>query len=362
MKPSRTVLLNPGPVTLTERVRAALLREDQCHREPEFAEMTLDIRSRLARLYRTAEGEFEAVLLTGSGTCAVEAMISSLAPNRQKTLVLTNGVYGERIATMLAAHGKPHLALKADWLEPIDLSAAENILRQDALISHVLAVHHETTTGRLNDIEAVADLCRRHGKQLLLDAVSSFGGEAIDFSHPNLLAAASTGNKCLHGIVGVCFVLVRKAVFASSTSSASTLYLDLFRYEKDQRQGYSPFTQAVHGYFALQEALEELEEDGGWRARHERYRHLSSAIRAELAKRDIHIILPEVDCSSMLSSFRLPEGWDYTRLHAALREAGFVIYAGQGGLFHSVFRVCNMGDIRDEDLQRLLAAFASLFS
>lgn len=361
LNPRRTVLLNPGPVTLTERVRAALLREDQCHREPEFAEMTLDIKSRLVRLYCTAETDFEAVLLTGSGTCAVEAMISSLAPNREKTMVLANGVYGERMAMMLAAHGKPHVVLYSDWLKPIDLAAAERILRQDTLISHVATVHHETTTGRLNDVQAVADLCQRHNKQMLLDAVSSFGGEAIDFGHPSLLAAASTGNKCLHGIVGVCFVLVRKNVFKSCISGSSTIYLDLFRYEKDQRQGYSPFTQAVHSCFAIQEALHELEDGGGWRARRERYRQLSSAIRAELGNRDIQLLIPEEVCSSMLSSFRLPKGWNYTAVHNALREAGFVIYAGQGALSDSVFRLCTMGDIQDDDLQRLLATFASVF-
>ena len=357
----RTVLLNPGPVTLSERVRNALLREDQCHREPEFATLTLDIKARLARVYPAAEPGFEAVLLTGSGTCAVEAMLSTLAPNHAKTLVVANGVYGERIAAMLQAHGKPHTVVQSDWLEAMDLAAAEAALEADPAITHVVAVHNETTTGRLNDIDSLAELCRVHDRQLLLDAVSSFGGEALDFNHPALLAVAATGNKCLHGIVGSCFVMVRKTAFTTTGSQSATLYLDLFRYQKEQLGGYSPYTQAVHACFALQEALAELEEQGGWQARRTRYRLLSGAIRKELTGLGIQLLLSGSDYSSMISSFLLPAGWDYRRLHDALREAGFVIYAGQGGLYHAMFRVCNMGDIHDGDIQRLLATFRALF-
>jgi 2-aminoethylphosphonate-pyruvate transaminase len=357
----RTVLLNPGPVTLSERVRNALLREDLCHREPEFAALTLDIKARLARLYTAAEAGFEPVLLTGSGTCAVEAMLSTLAPNTARTLVVANGVYGERMAGMLHAHGKPHVIVRSDWLDPMDLAATETAIKTDSAITHVVAVHNETTTGRLNDIGALAGLCRRYGRNLMVDAVSSFGGEAIDFAHPSLLAVAATGNKCLHGIVGTCFVLARRSAFTEGHSQAATLYLDLFRYQKEQTEGYSPYTQAVHACFALQEALLELEEQGGWEARRHRYRTLSGAIRTELFRLGIPLLLPASECSAMVSSFVLPVGWAYRRLHDALREAGFVIYAGQGGLYHAVFRVCTLGDISDEDVQRLRASFRRLF-
>ncbi len=355
-----TILLNPGPVTLSERVRRALLREDACHREPDFAELMLDIKRRLVGVYPEAANKFDAVALTGSGTCAVEAMVASLAPREGKTLVLANGVYGERITAMLKAHNRPFSEIRSDWTAAMDLKQAEQQLAADSAITHVVAVHNETTTGRLNDIDALLALVARHKCHVMLDAVSSFGAEAIDFSHPNLLAVASTGNKCLHGIVGIAFVMVRRAAFASGKSQSDSLYLDLFAYHKAQQTGFSPFTQATHACFALAEALAELEETGGWQARRARYRKLADAIRVTLAELGVTLYLPADSYSSMISSFHLPRGWTYERLHDELRAAGFVIYAGQGDLSKSMFRVCNMGDIQDGDLARLLAVLRRL--
>ena len=170
-------LLNPSPVTLTDRVRGALQQLDLCHREKAFAELQLDIRQRLEAIY-PAEG-YVAILLTGSGTAAVEAMVGSVVPRDGHALVVANGVYGDRMAQMLGAQGKRHHILATDWLQGIDLAAVDARLAADPTITHVLAVHHETTTGRLNDLDALGAVCRRHGRPLLLDAVSSFGAEPI---------------------------------------------------------------------------------------------------------------------------------------------------------------------------------------
>ena len=124
----RQVLLNPGPVTLSDRVRSALTRGDWCHREPEFAELMRDINARLARVYSGMKGSFEAATLTGSGTSAVEGMLHSFAPREAATLVVSNGIYGERIASMLAAQGKAHWNTKGSWLEPIDMGRVEALL------------------------------------------------------------------------------------------------------------------------------------------------------------------------------------------------------------------------------------------
>jgi 2-aminoethylphosphonate-pyruvate transaminase len=355
-----TLLLNPGPVTLSARVRQALLREDMCHREPEFAALMLDIKARLLGVYPRSREAFEAIPLTGSGTCAVEAMLSSLAPKGSKTLVVTNGVYGERMAAILARQGKPFQVVASPWTETMDLAAVRVALQGDRAITHVAAVHNETTTGRLNDLGGLADLCEEHGRALMVDCVSSFGGELVDFDRPSLLAVAATGNKCLHGIVGIAFVLVRRAAFDGAPSCSDSLYLDLYGYQVAQRDGFSPFTQAVHACFALQEALRELEDGGGWEARNARYRQLAGRIRTALGGLGVPLMLPEEAYSSMISSFRLPPGWTYERLHDALRAAGFVIYAGQGGLQHAMFRVCNMGDLWDEDIDRLLAVCGGL--
>jgi 2-aminoethylphosphonate-pyruvate transaminase len=117
----RTILLNPGPVTLSDGVRESLHRGDWCHREPEFADLTSEINGRLVRVYREMAGKFDAVMLTGSGTSAVEAMLASFAPTASTTLVVANGVYGERMAKILAVHGKPHTVVQSAWGEPMDI-------------------------------------------------------------------------------------------------------------------------------------------------------------------------------------------------------------------------------------------------
>lgn len=352
------ILLNPGPVTLTPTVRESLLQEDLCHREPEFASLCLDIIGRLAGLYPEARERYAPILLTGSGTCAVEAMLATVVPSNGNTLVISNGVYGERMAAMLKAHGKAFESCVFDWLAPVDLAVVERAM-QARDYAFVVTVHNETTTGRLNELSPLLDLCQRHGAQLLLDAVSSFGAEAIPFEHPALAAVASTGNKCLHGIVGTALVMVRRDLLEGESQSNS-LYLDLFPYYRQQQSGYSPFTQAVHAYYALQASLTELAAQGGYQGRQRRYLQVANRIRDGLEALGLRLLLPRAENSSMITSFYLPEGWTYEALHDALKQAGFVIYAGQGDLQREIFRIANMGHIQDADVERLLAVFSDV--
>ncbi|MCL1817384.1 MAG: aminotransferase class V-fold PLP-dependent enzyme, partial [Spirochaetaceae bacterium] len=247
MKPDNRpmILLNPGPVTISERVRASLMEEDLCHREPEFAQLVLDIRKRITAVYEGCAG-YEALLLSGSGTCAVEAMLQSFAPRGGKTLVVANGIYGERMAAMLKAQGKPHTLLKGPWPEAVNLAAAEEELKKDPAITHVAAIHHETTTGRLNDCAALGELCGKYGKGFFVDAVSSFAGDEIRCADWNISALAATANKCVHGIPGICFALARRDLLEAGASEASCLYLDLYKMYAEQKSGFSPFTQATH--------------------------------------------------------------------------------------------------------------------
>ncbi|HKQ54038.1 MAG TPA: 2-aminoethylphosphonate--pyruvate transaminase, partial [Pyrinomonadaceae bacterium] len=348
----KVYLLNPGPVTLTERVRRALLRRDICHREPEFAALQNDVRDRLARVYPEAESDYTAVLITGSGTAAVEAMIDSLVPRAGKALVVANGVYGERVAAILQAHGKQFETVRSEWTEPMNLAETEDRLKRDRELTHVVAVHHETTTGRLNDIAALGALCQKYGVALLLDAVSSFGGEQIDFRGWNVEGCAATANKCLHGVPGISFVLVRNTALADRPSGATTLYLDIFRNYQEQAKGYPLFTPAVHVLYALQEALVEMEEAGGWGARRQRYQALSRILRTGLRRAGLRLLLDdERDYSCVLSSFLLPEGVKFDYLYTQLKEAGFVIYPGQNSLFEAIFRVAVMGDLSPENME-----------
>ncbi|MGQ0658024.1 MAG: 2-aminoethylphosphonate aminotransferase [Chromatiales bacterium] len=357
---SSIVLLNPGPVTLSARVRAALKRPDLCHREPEFAELQNRIRARLLEVYGLDPRRYAAVLLTGSGTAAMEAMVSSLGPARSRLLIIANGVYGERLRTIAAIHGIPHLALSLEWGGEVDTQRVRLLLDEHQDISHVAIVHHETTTGRLNRIEAIARLCRERYVGLLLDGVSSFGAEELDFEEWGITACAATANKCLHGVPGTAFVIVRRDALDDDTLPRRTLYLDLNTYCREQDHGGTPFTQSVHSFYALDEALVEFAEQGGWRARQSRYTALAQQARSGLVALGVKPLLPDGVSSVVLHAYRLPAGMSYERLHDHLKAHGFVIYSGQGALAKSIFRISTMGEITSADIQRLLAAFDSI--
>ncbi|AKM04248.1 2-aminoethylphosphonate aminotransferase [Burkholderia pyrrocinia] len=351
------LLLNPGPVTLTERVRRSLLQPDLCHRESEFFDLQDEARARLVAAYELDPAEWAAVLMTGSGTAAVESMIAALVPQDGKLLVIENGVYGERIAQIATQYGIAHDVLKHEWMQAPDL--AQIAARLDAGgFSHVAVIHHETTTGRLNDLGAIAEVCRARGVKLLVDGVSSFGAEALDFAGGDIDAVAATANKCLHGVPGAAFVIVRRSALAKAASR--TYYLDLGRLAKLQDQRNTPFTPSVHAYYALVEALREFDEAGGWRARHAHYKALADQAQAGLAARGMPLVLPEGASSVVLRAYRLPQGVTYETLHDGLKARGFVIYAGQGGLSKELFRISTMGAIGAADVERLLDGFTEL--
>ncbi|KML11970.1 MULTISPECIES: 2-aminoethylphosphonate aminotransferase [Burkholderia] len=351
------LLLNPGPVTLTERVRRSLLQPDLCHRESEFFDLQDEARARLVAAYELDPAEWAAVLMTGSGTAAVESMIAALVPQDGKLLVIENGVYGERITQIATQYGIAHEVLKHEWMQAPDL--VQIAARLDAGgYSHVAVIHHETTTGRLNDLGAIAGVCRSRGVKMLVDGVSSFGAEAIDFAGGDIDAVAATANKCLHGVPGAAFVIVRRSALAKAASR--TYYLDLGRLAKLQDQRNTPFTPSVHAYYALVEALREFDEAGGWRARRAHYKALADQAQAGLAARGMPLVLPEGESSVVLRAYRLPQGVTYETLHDGLKARGFVIYAGQGGLSKELFRISTMGAIQAADVERLLEGFTAL--
>jgi 2-aminoethylphosphonate-pyruvate transaminase len=345
-------------VTLSARVRNSLLQTDLCHRESEFFDLQDEARARLLQIYSLDPAQWTAVLMTGSGTAAVESMVAALVPENGKLLVVENGVYGERIAAIATQYRIAQTVVKHEWMQAPDVARIAAALDADRSITHVAAIHHETTTGRLNDLRALAAVCRERGVRLLVDGVSSFGAEAIDFADSTIAAVAATANKCLHGVPGAAFVIVRRD--ALEVAASRTYYLDLGRLARLQDQRNTPFTPSVHAYYALVEALRELADEGGWTARHARYAALAEQVRAGLAARGMASVLPADESSVVLRAYRLPNGVSYPRLHDALKACGFVIYAGQGGLSAELFRISTMGDIHAPDIERLLQGFDGL--
>jgi 2-aminoethylphosphonate-pyruvate transaminase len=337
------LLLNPGPVTLTERVRKSLLQPDLCHREPEFFDLQDEARARLNGVYGLDPAVWTPGLMTGSGTAAVESMTAGLVPEGGRLLIVENGVYGERISQIAKQYRIDHDVIHFEWMQAPDLAQIVGKLDTagDRPYTHVAIIHHETTTGRLNDLSGLARACRERGIGLLVDGVSSFAAEAIDFNDSGIVAVAATANKCVHGVPGVSFVMVRKDALAKAASR--TYYLDIARLAKLQAERNTPFTPSVHAYYALVEALRELDDAGGWQARHAHYG-----------------ALPPGESSVVLRAYKLPAGVDYPRLHDWLKADGFVIYAGQGGLSKELFRISTMGNLTAADIDRLLASFARL--
>jgi 2-aminoethylphosphonate-pyruvate transaminase len=351
------LLLNPGPVTLTERVRNSLLQTDLCHREPEFFDLQDEARARLVAAYDLDPAVWSAVLMTGSGTAAVESMIAGLVPEGGRLLIVENGVYGERIAQIARQYRIAHEVVTFEWMEAPDIGAI--IAKLDGF-TNVAIIHHETTTGRLNRIDELSAACRERGIGLLLDGVSSFGAETIDFDGGGIVAVAATANKCLHGVPGAAFVIVKRDALKQAASR--TYYLDIARLARLQDERNTPFTPSVHAYYALVEALREFEEEGGLSARHARYAALAERARAGLAALGVEGALPADESSVVLRAYRLPAGITYPVLHDALKDQGFVIYAGQGGLSKELFRISTMGALDAADIDRLIASIATVAS
>ena len=353
------ILLNPGPVILTERVRAALTLPDLCHREHEFGELQDEIRRRLLEVYSLPPERWAPVLISGSGTAAVEAMLVSLVPRNGRLLVIENGVYGARMADIAGCYGIPHTIISQAWGTPVDLDSLARHLDTQPGFTHVAVVQHETSTGRLNDVAAVGRRCRERNVALLVDAVSSFGVEALDFDACGITACAANANKCLHGAPGLSFVILRRDALLDGRAGRS-VYLDLARHCRAQDARDTAFTPAVPIFYALREALREFDDQGGWRMRHERYFGLADAVEQGLVRLGVRPLLREGERSVALRAYYLPDEMDYTTLHDGLKRRGFVIYAGQGKLAASIFRVSTMGAIDAADMQRFLEAVAHL--
>lgn len=348
-----SVLLNPGPVNLSDRVRAALNGPDLCHREAEFSRLQTAVRDKLLGVYRLPADQWAAILMAGSGTAAMEAMISSVPGKNERLLIIENGVYGERLARIARLHGIEFDVLHHEWGQAINMTELERKLAGDDF-SYLAVVHHETTSGRLNDLDAVANIAGRHGVALLVDAVSSFGAEAIDFNGWPVAACAGTANKCLHGVPGISFVVAARDQLDKQDAAARSLYLDLSTYLKQQDAGGTPFTQPVQVLYALDAALDEHGEEGGWRARREAYRARLGTARSGLTALGLRPLLDEADCSCVLHAWHLPDGIDYGTLHDRLKDDGFIIYAGQGEFAKSIFRISMMGAISMADVDRFI--------
>jgi 2-aminoethylphosphonate-pyruvate transaminase len=355
----RIVLLNPGPVNVTDQVRKALMLPDLCHREKEFSNLMEAIRNKLLKAF-DIEKEYTSALVSGSGTAALEmAVSSSLSPGRSM-LVIQNGVYGERISRICKVYQFRQRTIKLNWGEQPSIENIEKELKQNPDIEVVALVHHETTTGLLNPLEEVGKLAQRYEKVFLVDCISSLAGDAIDFRSCPIDIAVGTANKCVQGFPGVSFVMFRKKELKRLRGIPErTLYLNLTSYHKVQEEGGILFTPAIPAYYALNVALDELIEETV-AGRIKRYAKAAQLLRTGFREIGLEFLIPENRQSNCLTSLRLPKDLSYERLHGELKTNGFVIYAGQGNLSENIFRVANMGDITQKEFEGFLQTLKSI--
>ncbi|WP_438306848.1 aminotransferase class V-fold PLP-dependent enzyme (plasmid) [Streptomyces sp. HUAS TT11] len=353
--PDRLVLLNPGPVNVHPDVRAAIASPDECHREPEARDLLARVGRKVTEICGGTDDHTTAVF-TGSGTAALEAVISSVVPPDGGLLVLDNGHYGERLLRIAAVHGIAAQRLEFGWATPLDPGRVEDVLARDTALTHVAVVHHETSTGMLNPVREIGAITSRLGRRLIVDAISSLGAEELDIVADHVDWCVGTANKCLEGLPGISFVCGLRARFEELSEVPSrTYYLDLHAtYRAQAISGYPQFTPALQVLHALETALDlTLAETVPTRAA--RYARRAARIRAGLEERGITLLLPPHQRSNSITNAHLSDGITYDELHDGLKKHGYVIYATQAASA-GTFRVANMGQLTETDIEGLLTA------
>ncbi|AHE49278.1 2-aminoethylphosphonate--pyruvate transaminase [Aeromonas hydrophila 4AK4] len=358
------LLLTPGPLSTTATVRAAML-QDSCTWDADYNLGVVEpIRRELVRLATGPEYEsdYSAVLLQGSGSYVVESVLGSAIGADECLLIINNGAYGARMGEMARCLGLRHHELDCGETTRPEPAAIDAMLVRHPEITHLAMVHCETTTGMLNPLEEVAELCQRRGIRLIVDAMSSFGGIPIDMGRLGIEFLISSANKCIQGVPGFGFVIARRAALTACAGRARSVSLDLHAQWQtmEQQGGKWRFTSPTHTVLAFAQALRELEEEGGIAARHQRYSENQRILVAGMAELGFAPLLPEQWQSPIITAFYSPAHPDYrfADFYQRLKEQGFVIYPGKVSQA-DCFRIGNIGDVTPERVRALLAAMAS---
>lgn len=350
------LLLTPGPLTTSRTTREAMLR-DWGSRDDAFLAMTARVRRRLVDL-AGGEGTHEAVLLQGSGTFAVEAMIGTLVPRDGTLLVLHNGAYGARIVEIARTVGRAVVALETPEDAPADPRAVAAALAADPSVTHVALVHCETTSGLLNPLAEVAAVVASAGRRLLVDGMSAFGALPCDAREVRFDGLAASANKCLEGVPGMAFVICRRAALAAAAGNAHSLALDLHgQWAYMEKTGQWRFTPPTHAVAALDRALAEHAAEGGLTGRAARYRRNRQVLVEGMRAMGFVPLLPDALQAPIIVTFRVPPDprFEFRGFYERLRARGYVIYPGKLTRVES-FRIGCIGRVAEADMRGALDA------
>lgn len=349
------ILLTPGPLSTSKRVRAALLK-DWCTWDNEYNTMVCDVRSRLLKLANCNEEDYSAVLMQGSGSFSVESVIGSTIGDNDKLLVLVNGEYGKRIATMASTLKVNNVVFTYSEKETIKPNDLESMLKENSDITHVAFVHCETTTGILNPLKKLCKIVKKYSKILIVDAMSSFGGIEINVEELGIDYLISSSNKCIQGVPGFGFIIANKNHLENTKGLAKSVSLDLYdQYNTmENNNGKWRFTSPTHVVHAFYEALKELEEEGGVEKRFERYNTMQKTLVARMREIGFEDYLDEKNQSPIITTFRYPtKEFSFRGFYEFLKTKGFVIYPGKLS-DEDTFRIGNIGNLDVCDIERLV--------
>jgi 2-aminoethylphosphonate-pyruvate transaminase len=361
LPPARDKLLfTPGPLTTSLSVKKAMLH-DAGSWHFEFNVLVKSVRERLLALAGLDPRDgWECILLQGSGTFGVEATLATCIPPQGRLLVLANGAYGERMVQMAQALRLEHTVLRTPEDVVPDAAALDRTLAADQAITHVAVVHCETTTGLLNPITELGQIVKKHRRAYIVDGMSSFGAIPIDFPAAGIDYLISSANKCIEGVPGFSYVFCRRAALEATQGWARSLSLDLLGQLKGfDKNGQFRYTPPTHSLLAFDQALKELDLEGGVAARGARYRRNHGVLVEGMQKMGFRVYLePEVQ-SYIITSFYYPRDpkFAFPDFYRRLSDKGFIIYPGKISQV-DLFRIGSVGRIFEADMRALLAAIA----
>jgi 2-aminoethylphosphonate-pyruvate transaminase len=347
-------LFTPGPVNVRDDVRQALLHYDICHRMGEFEEMFADLQSKINRLFN-ADDSYYSVIISGSGTAANEAVLSSVLKEGEVVLLIRNGNFGEKLEEILDQYHIPKEIASSDWATSPDLAQIEKILQGNPKIALVAMVFHETSTGMVNPVHEVGELCARYGKKYFVDSVSAAGGEHINVVQNHIDFTTSVGGKCVGAFPGSAFICAKEVYLKELTAiQCRNIYLNLYyHYQFAVTKHQTPNTPNVTLFWALNKAITNIL-DEGLDSRVNRYKSCASIIRAGVQKLGLNLLL-EAHMSNTVTSVFLPEGRNIYQFLIDLEASGFLVYLGKGKYVDmGMFQIANMGEIYENDCRIFL--------
>lgn len=350
-------LLTPGPLTTAFSVKQAMLR-DWGSWDADFRAMTADLRRRLLALIGDEAGEYDCVPIQGSGSFCVEAMLGSFVPKDGKVLVLANGAYGLRAAQTMKYLGREHTLIdKGDYLPPRgdEVAAA---LDADPAITHVIAIHCETSSGILNPVAEISEAVYSRGRKLLVDSMSAFGAIPLEVGQIRYEAMVSSANKCIEGVPGFGFVIAKKSELEAAKGRSHSLALDVHaQWATMEKTGQWRFTPPTHVVAAFLEALKMHEAEGGVAARGARYNQNRDVMVAGMRELGFETLLSDHWLSPIIVTFFCPahENFVFDTFYEAMKAKGFIIYPGKLTVVDS-FRVGCIGRMDHHVMRRVVEA------